>query len=82
MGTCQINDSHAVQLQGPLTVSARLDRSFNVPNALDSHTVLVVAVDHLVFELANFVDQDTKLIGNIGDIVIASFSPDGELLLT
>ena len=48
-----------------LTVSARLDRSFDVADTLNCHAVLVVAVDHLVLKLANLVDQDTKLVGYI-----------------
>ena len=64
-----------------LTVSAWLDRSFNIPNALDSDTVLVIAVDELIFELANLVDEHTELVGDIGDIIFAGLAPDGELLL-
>lgn len=59
-----------------LTVSAGLDRSFNVANALDGHTILVVSVDKLVLKLANFVDQDTKLVRDIRNIVITSLAPD------
>ena len=64
-----------------LTVSAGLYGSFDVANALDCNTVLIVAVDELIFKLTNFVNEDTKLIGNIRDIVVTAFSPDGELLL-
>jgi len=64
-----------------LTVSARLDGSLDVTNALDGHTVLVVAIDELVFKLANFVDQDTELVGDIRDVIVKSLTPDGELLL-
>ena len=64
-----------------LTVSAGLYGCFNVANALDGHAVLVVAVDELVFELADFVDEDTQLVGDIGDVIIAALTPDGELLL-
>ena len=59
-----------------LTVSAGLDGSFNVADTLDCHAVLVVAVNHLVLKLANLVDQDTKLIGNIRDIIVTCFTPD------
>jgi hypothetical protein len=59
-----------------LTVSAGLDRSLNVADALDGHTVLVVAVDKLVLELTNLVDEHTELVGNIGDVVIESLAPD------
>lgn len=64
-----------------LAVAAGLDGSFDVADALDGNAVLVVAVDKLVFELANFVDQDTEFVGDIGDIVIACLAPDGQLLL-
>ena len=47
------------------TISAGLHGCFNVPNALDGHTVLVVTVDKLVLKLAHFVDQNTKLIRNV-----------------
>lgn len=48
-----------------LAVSAGLDGSFNVADALDSDTVLVVAVDELVFEFTDFVDQHTKLVCDV-----------------
>ena len=65
-----------------LTVSAGLDGSFNVADALDGDTVLVVLVDELVLELTNLVDQDTELVGDIRDIVVTSLTPDAELLLS
>ena len=64
-----------------LTVSAGLDGSFNVADALDGDTVLVVAVDKLVLELTNLVDEHTELVGDIGDVVIETLAPEGELLL-
>ena len=48
-----------------LTVSAWLYRGLNVPDALDRHAILVVAVDKLVFELTNLVDEHTKLVSDI-----------------
>lgn len=42
---------------------------------------MVVAVDELVLKFTNLVDQDAQLVGNIRDIVIAGFTPEGELLL-
>ena len=47
------------------TVSAWLHRSFDVANALDSHAVLVIAINELIFKFANFVDQNTELVGHI-----------------
>ena len=64
-----------------LTVSAGLDGSFNVANALDGDTILVVAVDELVLELTNLVDEHTELVGDIGDVIIETLAPNGELLL-
>ena len=59
-----------------LTVSARLDRGLYVANALDGHTVLVVAVDKLILKLANFVNQNTKLVRNIRHIIVTCLTPD------
>lgn len=64
-----------------LTVSAGLDGCLDVADALDGHAVLVVAIDVLVLELANLVEQDAELVGDVRYILIAGFSPDGELLL-
>lgn len=64
-----------------LTVTAGLDRGLNVANALDRDTVLVVAVYILILKLTDFVDEDTELVSDIRNIVVASLAPDGELLL-
>lgn len=70
-------------LQGNrLTVTAGLHRGLNVTNALDGHTVLVVAVDKHVLQLTDLVDQNTKLIRDIRNILVAGLTPDGELLLS
>ena len=58
-----------------LTVSARLHRSFNVADALNSNTILVVAVDELILEFTDLVSENTELISYIRDILIASFTP-------
>ena len=64
-----------------LTVSAGLDGSLNVANALDGDTVLVVAVDELVLKLTDLVNEHTELVSDIGDVVIETLAPDGKLLL-
>lgn len=66
---------------GDLTVSAGLYGSLNVANTLNSHAVLVIAVDELVLQLTDLVDQDTELVGNIGHVLVTGFTPDGQLLL-
>ena len=71
-----ISSKPKCRVKTALTISARLDRGLNVANALDSHAVLVVAVDKLVLKLANFVDQDTKLIRDIRNVVVTRFTPD------
>ena len=64
-----------------LAIATGLDGSFNVADALNGDTVLIVAIDELIFKLADFVDQDTELVCNVGDIVVACFTPDGQCLL-
>ena len=66
---------------GSLTVAAGLYRCLDVPDALHRDAVLIVAIDVLIFELADLVDEDAELVGDIRDILIASLTPGGELLL-
>lgn len=53
------------------TISAGLYRCFDITNALDGDSVLIVSVNELVFKLANLVDENTKLIGDVGHIIVA-----------
>lgn len=64
-----------------LTITAGLDGSLNVADTLDSHAVLIIAVDILVLKLTNLIDQHTELVGDIGYVIITSLAPDGQLLL-
>lgn len=64
-----------------LTVSAGLYGGLDVADALDGHAVLVVAVDELIFQLADLVDQDSELVGDIRHVLVTGFAPDGQLLL-
>lgn len=63
------------------TVSARLDRCLDIPNALDGDAVLVVSVDVLILKLANLVQEDAELVRDVRDIFVASLAPDRQLLL-
>lgn len=64
-----------------LTVSTGLHRSFNITDAFNRESVLVVAIHELVFQLANLVDQHTQLVGYVRDIVVTAFAPERQLLL-
>ena len=64
-----------------LPIAGWLDGGLDVADGLDGHAILIVAVDELVLKLADFVDQDAELVGYVGNIVVASFTPQGELLL-
>ena len=48
-----------------LTVSAGLHGSLDISDALDSHSVLVISVDELVFKLADLVDEHTELVCDV-----------------
>ena len=58
-----------------------LDGGFDVADRFDGDAVLVVAVDELVFEFADLVDEDAEFVGHVADVVVAGFAPEGELLL-
>jgi hypothetical protein len=62
-------------------VAGGLHGGFDVADGFDSDAVLVVAVDELVFEFADFVDEDAEFVGYVADVVVAGFAPEGELLL-
>ena len=66
---------------GRLTVSAGLDGCLDVANTLNRKTVLVVSVDELILQFTNLINQNSELVGDIGNVIVASFAPDGELLL-
>ena len=65
-----------------LTISAGLHGCFDIPDALHGNAVLIVAINVLIFKFADLVDEDTEFVGHIRNIFIASFAPDGELLLS
>lgn len=64
-----------------LTVSGWLNGGLNVADALDSDAVLVILVDVRVLQLAHLIKKDAQLVCNVGNVIIASLSPDGKLLL-
>lgn len=70
-------DWHVLQL----TITAGLNRHLNVADRLHGGAVLVVTVDKLVLELTDLVDENTELVGNVGDVIVATLTPLGELLL-
>lgn len=70
-----------VWARGVLTVSAGLHGGLDVTDALNGDTVLVVAVDEHVLQLTDLVDQDTELIRDIRNVLVAGLTPEGELLL-
>jgi hypothetical protein len=64
-----------------LTVAAGLNRGLNVADGLNGNAVLVVAIDVLVLELTNLVDQYSELICDVRHVVVTGLAPDGKLLL-
>lgn len=63
-----------------LSVSRGLDGSLNVSHGLQGDSVLVVLVDELVLELTNLVDENTELVGDVGDILVSVLTPERQLL--
>ena len=59
-----------------LSVSTGLHRGFDVANALDGYTILIIAIDKLVFELADFVNQDSQLVRYVRNVIITCLAPD------
>jgi hypothetical protein len=64
-----------------LTITAGLNRSLNVTDALHGDAVLIVAINVLVLKLADLIEQNTELVGDVRDILVTALTPDGELLL-
>jgi hypothetical protein len=63
------------------TITAGLHRRLNVTNALDRNTILVIAIYKLVLKFADLIDEDTEFVCDVRHIIVASFTPDGQLLL-
>jgi len=61
-------------------VSAGLDRSLNITDALDSDTVLIITINIQVLEYADFIDQDAELVRYVGHVIVACLAPDRQLL--
>lgn len=61
---------------GELTVSGWLHRGLDVANALDRDAVLIIAIDELVFQLTDLVNEHAELVGDIRDVVIACLTPE------
>jgi len=64
-----------------LTISAGLYGSLDISDTLHGDSILVVSVDVLIFEFTNLVQQDAKLVGNVGNVFVAMFTPERQLLL-
>lgn len=77
----QLRVSNSSPRRDGLTVATRLHRGLDVSNTLHGNTVLVIAIDVLVLQLANLVEENTQFIRDVGDILVAAFAPDGQLLL-
>lgn len=58
------------------TVSAGLHGSLNIANTFNCKTVLVVSVNELILQFTNLVNQNTELVGDIGNVIIAGLAPD------
>lgn len=58
-----------------------MDGRLNVANALDGDSILVVAVDVLIFELANLVEENAEFVGYVRYVLVAGLAPKRKLLL-
>lgn len=67
---------------GGLTVAAGLYGGLDIPNALHGDTVLVVPINELVLKLADLVEKDAHLVGDVGHVLVAGFAPVGQLVLS
>jgi len=73
------------------TVARRLNGRLNVADLLECQTVLIVVIcckldfpqefstNEIIFQFADFKDENAKLISNIGNIIIAFLAPNRKL---
>lgn len=58
-----------------------MDGCLDVTDTFHGDAILVVAVNVLILEFGNLVDEDTQFVGDIGNILIAGLTPKRKLLL-